>query len=61
MSDLEEAYNAALVEAARNLLDGVTDVYVNPVPEGAQRAARARMGLAHQNMERLLAANGDLP
>ena len=54
-------YRNALAVAARALLDAVTDVYVAPVPEEDQKAARARLGLAHQNLERLLAANGDLP
>ena len=54
------AYSRALVEAAIPLVVAVTDTYISPVREGSQKAARARLGLAHQNMERILAANGDL-
>ena len=53
--------NRALVEAAIRLVVAVTDTYVSPVQPGKQADARARLGLAHQNMERLLNGNGDLP
>lgn len=44
-----------LVHAARNLFDAVTDVYVSPVPDVEQRAARKRVTAAHQQIESLLA------
>jgi len=55
--DLPTGYARNLAVAARALLDAVTDTYVSP----GRVAAHARLGLAHQNLERLLAANGDLP